>query len=402
MDNRIVEAIINSRKAVRKKFLELQDNIVHHENYMEKKFKPIADPIKELIKNIKHDNMEVKSEVTDVKNDEKFASSTPKQTSTSKKEVSTPKKQMSTVKSPYNTSIANVSNTGRYTPKTTSQTSMISSIKPRKLSLMESYGRHPVEDDDNDVDIDAIPADQVMQEYRASESFEELLAPFGGRAKTYMSGLFTDSESEYDTTYGPRVDIRKNDEGERYSTGKYLLGSSEINFSDNGEIINIITDEGFKYPYKGSVALYELIFKNHPTEATVRSNPQAIRDYKNILEKTNVHRTKFNPANKLRSNSGYKYKKVIKPILEGNFKSTAFRQSPGGRSRSNTLPSTSQIGKGILKLNNKKVQYVPYKTPNSLVNRLRLLIGAQQAGNNSHDNEITYIIDELKNIKVIK
>ena len=374
-DKRIVESLINSRKAVKRKFEELRDNIVHHEDYLEKKFKPIADPIKELIKNIKHDKVGVKSEPT-------FT-------------FSTPKKEKPTF---------NQLDTIIHTSRAVSQIPRLSNIKPRRLSLLGSYGRR-VDDDDDDSDITGIQPDQMKKEMEESDAFQKHLSSFGGLAKIYMGGSFSDTKGSYDTTYGPKVDIRKTAEGASYSTGKYLLGNSEISFSDDGKLIYITTPNNIKFPHKGTVALYELIFKSSPTEATVRQDPQAVKDYKEILEKTNVHRPQFKPDKPIKNNVGKKYMNFIKPILANTFKITAIRESPEksqGRLRANTLPSTSRIGKGVLKLNNRKVQYVPYKTPNTLVNRLRLLIGAQQAGNNSHDNEITYIIDELKSIKVIK
>lgn len=45
--------------------------------------------------------------------------------------------------------------------------------------------------------------------------------------------------------------------------------------------------------------------------------------------------------------------------------------------------------------------FVFWTNPNTLVNRLRLLIASRDAGNNSHDKEIEEIIQELKARKII-
>lgn len=42
------------------------------------------------------------------------------------------------------------------------------------------------------------------------------------------------------------------------------------------------------------------------------------------------------------------------------------------------------------------IDYVHWDDPNELVDRLRLILASQAAGNNSHTNEINSIIEELR------
>ena len=51
--------------------------------------------------------------------------------------------------------------------------------------------------------------------------------------------------------------------------------------------------------------------------------------------------------------------------------------------------------------NNKPIEYVYWDDPNELINRLRLFIASQAAGNHGNDNEIISIIEELKEAEII-
>lgn len=48
-----------------------------------------------------------------------------------------------------------------------------------------------------------------------------------------------------------------------------------------------------------------------------------------------------------------------------------------------------------------KPNYVFWDNPNELVERLQLLIASESAGNTSHTNEITSIIEELREAQII-
>ena len=45
--------------------------------------------------------------------------------------------------------------------------------------------------------------------------------------------------------------------------------------------------------------------------------------------------------------------------------------------------------------------YIYWDDPNELVDRLRLLMASQAAGNPSHNNEILSIIEELREAKIL-
>lgn len=69
----------------------------------------------------------------------------------------------------------------------------------------------------------------------------------------------------------------------------------------------------------------------------------------------------------------------------------------------NTSPSSMDMNKSLLmKKYTPNTDFKYWDDPNELVDRLRLLIGSQNAGNNSHNNEIIAIIEELQEANIIE
>lgn len=78
-----------------------------------------------------------------------------------------------------------------------------------------------------------------------------------------------------------------------------------------------------------------------------------------------------------------KYCKIIKPFF-----SSKTKLKTGGY-----IP--------ICKKYKSDTDYVYWDDPNELIERLKLLIASQSAGNTNHDNEILSIIEELKESGII-
>ncbi|CAH1106812.1 unnamed protein product [Psylliodes chrysocephalus] len=124
----------------------------------------------------------------------------------------------------------------------------------------------------------------------------------------------------------------------------------------------------------GTPGLFQLIFYNKP----VGYNNDDLKNYKSVLETTNVHR---DTRGRLAHSSKYKYTKIIKPMF----------------SRQRNVAGTGMS----MKYNNYPVEYVYWDSPNELVDRLKLLVASQSAGNNSHDNKIVAIINEPREVNII-
>ena len=187
--------------------------------------------------------------------------------------------------------------------------------------------------------------------------------------QTYRN-YFISQKSQLDKTYGVRLDQK---------TGQWKIGSKTIDFKpSNNKIIindneNIATTDG----------LYELLFLKKPQNY----DENDLETYKLLLESTNAHRRNNNASLQMLGTNSYKYNKIIRPL----FAQKASKQTD--------LQNTS--GGGLKQVNDNKIDYIYYHNANMLVDRLRLLYASQQAGNNSHVNEIASIIEELRELEVI-
>lgn len=110
-----------------------------------------------------------------------------------------------------------------------------------------------------------------------------------------------------------------------------------------------------------------------------------LKEYKEILIKSNAHRRYYQANQQIDGSRLPKYRKIIAPLVTD---------------RSMRMEST---GAGLEKeVTNKPTDLIYWNDANELVDRLRLLIASQQAGNNSHTNEIVSIVEELREAKIIE
>ncbi|XP_051154992.1 uncharacterized protein LOC127291686 [Leptopilina boulardi] len=168
--------------------------------------------------------------------------------------------------------------------------------------------------------------------------------------KTLLNSTFLDKN----TVYGVR----------KLANGSFMIGDTPIEFE--GSHIKLVG----KKNYLKTAGLLELLFKQKPKEALISSDD--FLNYKEILIATNAHRKNYSPSESVNISRTSKYTDVIAKLI----KSTPKKSGGGG-------------------------DYIYWDDPNELVDRLRLLIGSQQAGNPSHNNEIMSIIEELREARII-
>lgn len=222
----------------------------------------------------------------------------------------------------------------------------------------------------------------VEEVYSSPGSSQELLKTPEGKnfAKRYIEQEFKGKlAKEYflklisggvkiDHTFGVRVD------GDSWMIGDKVLEIDGDDFMINGR------------QYKGTRGLYELLFMNSPNEYIY--SEEDLNAYANIINDTHVHRANYSAMGKVRSNKGKKYKNIISKIINRvlvneNHMMTYTDQISQGHS-----------GKGLI-LSGDQTNYIYWNDPNELVDRLKILLASQQAGNTSHDNEINSILEEL-------
>lgn len=291
----VTEDLIQTRNEIRKKYLDLKRGDIDQMVAREKAFKPIIDPLKEILQN---------------EEDHVF----------SPKINSTPLKR-------HNSDI-------------------IPPPAPKKLIRKNSFHSIPLNElKENDATgnaedhFDLSPESSFLTKNYTS-LFQDKVGNIAGQ---YMK-LYLGENPDLDPVYGIRRELNED--------GQFLfkIGDSDLDVEHNDIKI------GDRW-YEGTPGLFELMVKKHP----VNYASTDLKTYYEILLKTNAHRLGYMPGNQIRGNRGFKYRNIIKPLIE---------QKRGS-------------------------SYKYWNDPNELVDRLRLLIASKEAGNSTHNNEIISIIEEL-------
>lgn len=231
------------------------------------------------------------------------------------------------------------------------KTNVYSHKEDKKKDTFEKY-----DNNEEDPIINLEGAQKIFSTPLGYKNAQSRAREFGVFAAKYVLLLLQPDESnKLDKVYGIRSD-----------GNRWLIGNSVIQITDDNIYID---DEEFK----GSPGVFELLFMKHPDKSVY--NDQDLETYKKILQATNAHKQNYDEKHQVMSNRGKKYTKIIKPLFG------------------------KQTGSGM---EANKIRYEYWDDPNELVVRLRLILSSTSAGNNSHQNEIMSIIEELKEINILE
>uniref|UniRef100_A0ABD2XRC7 DUF8207 domain-containing protein n=1 Tax=Trichogramma kaykai TaxID=54128 RepID=A0ABD2XRC7_9HYME len=199
--------------------------------------------------------------------------------------------------------------------------------------------------------------------------------------------LITEDEDEDSkiSHYFKLVKNASNDLDKRYGVymknNKFYFGKSPINFTDTKVYFGNVKHDV-------STGLLELLFKRIPNSDRISESDMST--YKKILEFTNAHRKGYVDTGELLRYNSNKFNNIIEPLFKsGKGLSARWKVSKYDRG----LLPRYKVAKGH---NNSRKDFVYWNDPNELVDRLRLLVAERSAGNNAHDNEITSIIEEVR------
>lgn len=206
---------------------------------------------------------------------------------------------------------------------------------------------------------------RTLNESQINPSASSTPAKPSSLVKSYLAKVYRKSK-EIDLRYGVR---------RRYND--FYIGDSEINFEEN--IFHVKDQE---YPI--TPGLLELLFKKSPHDASVTQDDK--NKYLEIIKNTNAYRKNYKSDGSIYEDSTIKFNNYIADFLTKNTK------APKGKG----LPKYK-----IVKKKKTHMDYVYWDDPNELVDRLRLLMASQAAGNPSHTNEIISIIEELREAGII-
>lgn len=341
---KIAKQIAKTRDTIRKKYRALKTGKVEEDIALERHFRPIIEPLKQIVENT------VGDEPKPIESDTFFSG----------EEYSEPKRKQSNVS--FNNSI--LTSTPIKSALRRSQT-VPTNFNKSLQNLQDSELSHnhvsPIEDI---FEVTNEPlVNSVRQQLQTSEGRKKLQMHYGPLGQKYMGAVLSGKKTvNVDNVYGVYFT----------NTGT-MLGTKHINLHKNDDIF--IDDK----KYEGTPGLYELIFMKIPNEDIYTSDD--LEKYKDIILTTSAYKQQHGQCHLILSNKGHKYKNIISPML-----------------------APKKVGRGIpntIALNDNKIDYIHWDDPNELVDRLRLLEASRQAGHNAHDNEILSIIEELREAGLI-
>lgn len=197
----------------------------------------------------------------------------------------------------------------------------------------------------------------------------------GPLSQRYLTDAVVDTDNNTDNVYGVHF------EGD-----ELRMGGFAVLIDDKDDI----TVDGVMYP--GTKGLFELLFKRRPDP--YEYSQADLVDYKNMLEATSAHRVGNMPHGRVKSNTGEKYTEVIRLLFP-----------PAPKQRRGKGMSTAAVAATAPMMELREAvrpDYVYFDDPNELCDRLRLLISSRDAGHTGHTNEINSIVEELRELGLIK
>ena len=176
-------------------------------------------------------------------------------------------------------------------------------------------------------------------------------------------------EEEEDESIGPitRKYLNKPDTDKTFGVRKegdnHYIGNKHVIITEDDDIV--IREDGDTF--FGSAGLWGLITSKDPDKELIDWEEPDIRDYRRLMIKTNALHRDNNPNNPYPKGSrGNKWKTILGPIWENR---------------------TKYEGKGIIMMPS---------DPNTLLERLDLLLANQKVGHTGVRNTLVNICDELK------
>lgn len=364
MNELLAKQLIKSRKDIKHKFKTLKTDLQKSQTHLEKTYQPITKPLKQLISKIEQSDDFIVPKSEDLQQEpkqeqvkKKRISGIPRQLTFSTPPASVPKKQIESEDGETTAEIEKNQQTIEETPRSTKP--------PHSAEAIASF-----------------------QELMQNVAFNEYLLQFKHPLpREIISESIKDTKGIFDHRFGITHDV---------NTDTFSIGDSFVEFDGSDLIVIKKSHPEIRVRYIGTPGLYELLFKNDP-----RIFKKAdIAQYVDILKRTNVlHRDNDEklPLKGSTKATENKYK-----IITDSLQLSVIRPRSSSVSTIETR-SKKRGGKlNLLNLNKKKVEYRYFDDFNELIERLKLLVSSQMAGNHGHINEIQSILSELKEGKIIK
>ncbi|KYM93995.1 hypothetical protein ALC62_15391 [Cyphomyrmex costatus] len=266
---KIAMEIAKTSDSIRKKYRALKTGKMEEEIALERHFKPITEPLKQIVENTRNRNRSENDSY-----DSPIQASTP-------------------VKSALNTS--------KTVPSTLNEMSEITGSR----ELL--YDHAPSVEEVFEIANESLVT-SIRHLLQTSEGQEELHANYGPLGQKYLKAVLSGKKAvNIDIVYR----VYFSDEGT-------MLGDKRITLNKNDDII--IGGQR----YDGTPGLYELIFMKFPNESICTDDD--VQTYKSILLTTNAYRRGHNAGNQVLGNKRHKYKNIIAPLVLGKKLGTGIKK----------------------------------------------------------------------------
>lgn len=347
LDGSLKKNLIKTRNIIKKKFLKLKKSRMEVNKILEKNLKPLIDPLKAIAANIKKEpsstiKMEPKTEEEKQEENDDVFDLEAVDRGVKRRRESHDFQFLKKRKSSQPISQQDFDDLG----PPFIQTETIAETSPTRLST-----------------------EFMQQQYNLPEARDEIntsLSQFESLPKKYLQLIISDTVGLTDNQYG----IRFNPD-----TQEWMIGDSNVEIDGNDIIVK-------DRKYQGTNGLYQLIFMKNPEDFS----QEDLHRYGSILRLTNAHKRGYKPDGQINGNKSVKYRTIIKKLFPIEARRDRFFSVPGS---------------GLHVTSNTTPQYIYWNSINELVDRLRLLYAEKNAGNNSVDNQITSILEELSEEGII-
>lgn len=349
--------LIEARKLVRKKFADFKRDLQQAEHSYFQEHKQVIEPLRDIAKKIEN--------VHQVKVEPAEAAAIDESSSSS----STKKFLKKELKRQHDAEI------------------------PSSSSSLTLKGVVSSDDDDDDDDNDDDDKYKLAMDSNESattttrmikeEEQPEINLPIASLPRYYAALLLLDKGN-------PNVDKSRYAMKYNNKLGTFRIGDSRIQLLQNdlvmkGEI------------YEGTEGLYNLLTLKSPPG---NYSEKDVNNYCLIVINSNAHRHNYKNRGHLQPNKSFKYTNILGPFIKksrsgkGLFKKVVVVVPNNNNKKNNKQVASSS--------SSSSPEYVYWNEPSELVARLKLLYASKWAGNNSHDNEILSITEELKEAGIIE
>lgn len=262
---KLKKEIIQSRKSIRQKYNVIRRNRYETERLMESGFKTILEPLKEIKKELKEEQMKQEQSTPDVS----------RIANTSEEEI-TPQRWPGRRTKSFNLNAYEIAR-----PEFGGD---------EEGEVFESGTRHVEESFAEPLDIQDVSL--MLNTTEEGARYMEQLAPL---PKKYIQKIISETDT-IDYTSGIRFDSNQN---------KWMLGTFSVAFEENDLVLG-------ENRFKGTEGLYNLIILKQPRIGTYDQSDLAT--YKKILVLTGAHREGYGWGRRI-VRTGIKYNTIIKLIF---------------------------------------------------------------------------------------